>query len=77
MTYDLNVVCGLINYVYLWQHPCSLCMSPKQSLNKVGKKFDHWSKKGMQALVMKMLTSTKKDVDLLSNENSVHVIKAR
>jgi hypothetical protein len=60
MTYDLYVVCGLVNYVYLWQHPCSLCMSPKQSLKEVEKKFDHWIEKGMQALVMKMLTSTKK-----------------
>jgi hypothetical protein len=30
----------------------------------------------MQALVMKMLASTKKDVDLLSKENSVDLIKA-
>ncbi|CAM6050719.1 unnamed protein product, partial [Sphagnum compactum] len=57
------------------QHPCSVCMCPKQSLREVGKKFDYRTEKGMQALVMKMLASTKKDVDLLSKENLVHPVK--
>jgi hypothetical protein len=52
-------------------------MCPKQSLREVEKKFDYRTKNGMQALVMKMLASTKKDVDLLSKENSVHPVKAR
>jgi hypothetical protein len=49
-------------------------MSPKQSSKEVEKKFDYWTEKGTQALVTKMLASTKKDVDLLSNENLVHVV---
>jgi hypothetical protein len=52
-------------------------MCPKQSVREVEKKFDYRTEKGMQALVMKMLASTKKDVDLLSKENSVHLVKAR
>jgi hypothetical protein len=43
----------------------------------VGKKFDYQTEKGMQALVMKMLASTKNDVDFLSKENLMHPIKAR
>jgi len=52
-------------------------MFPKQSLREVDFVFDYRTKKGMQALVMKMLTSTKKDVNLLSKENSVHPVKVR
>jgi phage-related minor tail protein len=52
-------------------------MCPKQSLREVEKKFDYQIEKGMQALVMKMLALTKKDADLLSKENLVHLIKAR
>jgi hypothetical protein len=82
MTNDLYVVCGLVGYTCTYatnqcQHPCSLCMCPKQSLREVEKKFDYWTEKGMQALVMKMLTSTKNDVDLLSKENLVHLVKVR
>jgi len=44
---------------------------------EVEKKFDCQIEKGTQALVSKMLTSTKKDVDFLLNENLVHLVKAR
>jgi hypothetical protein len=51
--------------------------SPKQSIREVEKKFDYRVEKGMQVLVMKMLASTKNDVDLLSKENLMHPVKAR
>jgi hypothetical protein len=52
-------------------------MCPKQSLREVEKKIDYRNKKGMQALVMKMFASTKKDINLLSKDNLVHLVKVR
>jgi hypothetical protein len=52
-------------------------MFPKQSIREVEFFFDYRVEKGMQASVMKMLASTKNDVDLLSKENLMHPVKAR
>jgi hypothetical protein len=52
-------------------------MFPRQSLREVEKKFGYQVKKGIQALVMKMLAWKKNDVDLFSKENSMHPVKVR